>query len=59
MGNVGAFYVHLKYIMAIWNILGSFSNLVVSWYIFPRLGILYQEKSGIPGMHILQALFAN
>jgi hypothetical protein len=25
-----------------------FGKLIVIWYIFPRLGILYQEKSGNP-----------
>jgi hypothetical protein len=39
--------------MAIWNILrlfstfyGHFGNLVAIWYIFPRFGVLCQEKSG-------------
>jgi hypothetical protein len=32
------FYVHLVY-------------FVVIWYMFPRFGILYQEKSGTPGSH--------
>jgi hypothetical protein len=43
MENVGPFYGHLEYI---WYIKGPFGNLVVSWYSFPRFGILYQEKSG-------------
>jgi hypothetical protein len=30
----------------IWNILRPFGNLLVIWYIFPRFGILCQEKSG-------------
>jgi hypothetical protein len=46
----------LVYFMPIWNILGPleifYDNLVyfvVIWYIFPRFGILDQEKSGNPG----------
>jgi hypothetical protein len=35
---------HLQYFMAI-----SVIYVVVVWYIFLRLGILYQEKSGNPG----------
>jgi hypothetical protein len=33
--SIGIFYVQLVY-------------LVVVWYIFPRFGLLYQEKSGNP-----------
>jgi hypothetical protein len=43
--------------MAIWYILGPFGNLVVIWYIFPRFGILYREKSGNPGAHCACRLF--
>jgi hypothetical protein len=43
----------LAYFIPIWNILWangiSFGNCVVIWYIFPRFGILSQEKSGNPG----------
>jgi hypothetical protein len=28
---------------------GHLVHFVVIWYIFPRLGILYREKSGNPG----------
>jgi hypothetical protein len=42
--------------MAIWSILwpfeifyGHLEYFVVIWYIFPRFGILDQEKSGNPG----------
>jgi hypothetical protein len=34
--------------MAIWYILWPFGYFVVIWYIFPRFGILCQEKSGNP-----------
>jgi hypothetical protein len=47
----------LEYFMTIWSILRpfeiSFGHLVyfvVIWYISPRFGILYQEKSGNPGV---------
>jgi hypothetical protein len=56
MEDFGIFYGHLVYFMVIWYILWSYGlfcgNLVhflVIWFIFSRLGILYQEKSGIPG----------
>jgi hypothetical protein len=48
MENVGMFYGHLEYIMALWCILWPFGYLVVIWYIFPRFGILRQGKSGNP-----------
>jgi hypothetical protein len=48
MENVGLFYAHLEYAMAIWYILWSFGNFVVSGYIFHHFGILCQEKSGNP-----------
>jgi hypothetical protein len=42
-----------QYSLGIWNILRPyiswpFANLVAIWYIFPRFGILCQEKSGNP-----------
>jgi hypothetical protein len=46
----GIFYGHLEYFMAIWNILWPFGNFVVILDIFPRFGILCQEKSGNPGL---------
>jgi hypothetical protein len=46
MENVGILYAPLEYVMAIWYSLWSF---VVIWHIFPRFGILCQEKSGDPG----------
>jgi hypothetical protein len=45
MKDVGIFYVHLEYFMAIWYILWPF------WYIYPRFGRLYQEQSGNPVLH--------
>jgi hypothetical protein len=43
------------YFMTIWSILGPLEifyghlvHVVVIWYIFPRFGILDQEKSGNP-----------
>jgi hypothetical protein len=37
-----------RYIIAICYFLRPFGNLVAIWYIFPRFGILCQEKSGNP-----------
>jgi hypothetical protein len=48
MENVGIFYGHLEYSIAIWYILRPFGHLVALWYIFPLFGILCQEKSGNP-----------
>jgi hypothetical protein len=45
---VGIFCGYLDYIMAIWNILWSFVNLVAIWYICPCFGIFNKEKSGNP-----------
>jgi hypothetical protein len=46
---------NLVYFMTSWSILlllekfhGHLVYFVVIWYIFPRFGILYQEKSGNP-----------
>jgi hypothetical protein len=44
MENAG----YLEKFTAIWYILRPFSNVVVIWYLFPRFGILCQEKSGNP-----------
>jgi hypothetical protein len=45
----------MVYFMDRWSILcpfvifcGRFVKFVVIWYIFPRFGILFQEKSGNP-----------
>jgi hypothetical protein len=56
--NFGSFLRDLQWKMlviflAIWSILWPFGifcghllNVVVMWYIFPRFGMLYKEKSG-------------
>jgi hypothetical protein len=49
--NLGKFWRALEwkmlvYVMAIWYILLPFGNGVEIWCIFPRFGILCQEKSG-------------
>jgi hypothetical protein len=49
--NGGIFYVHLEYFTIIWYILRPFGYVLVIWYIFPRFGIMWQEKSGNPGIH--------
>jgi hypothetical protein len=49
MVDVGIFYAHWVYSTAIrYNVWQSDIFLFI-WYIFPRFGILYQEKSGNPG----------
>jgi hypothetical protein len=50
MKNLGIFFDHLFYFTAIGNILWSFGNVVVIWYIFPRFGTLCHEKSGNPAL---------
>jgi hypothetical protein len=59
--NLGKFWRVLQWkmlvhFMSIWSILrpleifnGRLVYFVVSWNIFPRFGMLYQEKSGNPG----------
>jgi hypothetical protein len=43
---------HLEYFITNGYILWAFDNFAVVWYVFPRFGILYQEKSGNPGAHL-------
>jgi hypothetical protein len=48
----------LVYFMAIWNILrlsGIFYGHMVIWFISPRFGILYLEKSGNPDIQASSA----
>jgi hypothetical protein len=40
----GLFYGHLVYLTAIWYILWPLGIFLVIWYIFPRMGKLYQEN---------------
>jgi hypothetical protein len=47
--------------MVIWSILRPFGifcghlvYFIVIWYIFPRFGMLYQEKSGNPAFKVAQ-----
>jgi hypothetical protein len=49
--------------MDIWSILwpidifyGHLVNFVVIWYMFPRVGKLYQEKSGNPAGHLFEVI---
>jgi hypothetical protein len=44
----GIFFGHWVYL----HIVFPFGNVVVVWYIFPRFGILCQEKSGNPVLEI-------
>jgi hypothetical protein len=45
--------------MASWYIPWPFNYLVAVWYIFPRFGILYQEKSGKPWLASLNQSIKN
>jgi hypothetical protein len=49
----------LVYFMTVWSILrplgtfyGHLVHFEVIWYISPRFGILYQEKSGNPALYM-------
>jgi hypothetical protein len=46
MENVGIFNGRLEYFGVLLYFLLPFGNFVVIWYIFPRFGTLYEEKSG-------------
>jgi hypothetical protein len=46
-------YQYPVYFTAIRYILWTFYAFVVIWYIFPRFGMLHQEKSGNPGVATL------
>jgi hypothetical protein len=48
MENVVIYSGHLEYFTTIGYILRAFGKFLVIRYIFPRFGILYQEKSGNP-----------
>jgi hypothetical protein len=51
MEHVGIFYVHLVYLCILRPSEIVYGHLVYFspfWYIFPRFGMLYQEKSGNP-----------
>jgi hypothetical protein len=55
MENVGIFYVHLVHFTAIWYMyfVAIWYILKLFWYIFPRFGMLHQEKSGNPELRSL------
>jgi hypothetical protein len=62
----GIFCGHLVYFVAIWYILrpygifcGHLVYFMVIWHIFPRFGMLYQEKSGNPGLEPRHDLFVK
>jgi hypothetical protein len=48
MEDVGIFNRHLVYFTIHETFYGRLVYFVVTWYIFPRFGILYKERSGIP-----------
>jgi hypothetical protein len=52
MYNIGIFFGHLEHFTAICLFYNHLGNFVAIWYIFPRFGILCQEKSGTPIRHL-------
>jgi hypothetical protein len=52
LGKVDRFYGHLEYNIVNVYILVPFGYLVAIWNIFPRFGILSQEKSGNHGSEV-------
>jgi hypothetical protein len=48
MEDVGTFYGHLVYFMAIWYVIRTLGIFCGNLVYFPRFGTLYQEKSGNP-----------
>jgi hypothetical protein len=49
MENIGIFYDHLVSFRPLETFFGHLVYFVFIWYIFPRFGILYKDKSGNPG----------
>jgi hypothetical protein len=50
MEYVVLFSGHLEYFKTIGHILWAFGNFIAIWYILPRFGTLYKEKSGNPDL---------
>jgi hypothetical protein len=52
MDNVGMFYGRLEYFRAYWYIyvIRPFGIVCCHLVFYPRFGILFQEKSGNPGL---------
>jgi hypothetical protein len=50
MKDVGKFYGHFVYFTAIWYSLWPFGIFCGHLGIFSHFGMLYQEKSGNPGL---------
>jgi hypothetical protein len=48
MKEVGIFYGHWAYLRPCDTFYGLLVYFVIIWYIFPRFGTLYREKSGNP-----------
>jgi hypothetical protein len=55
MEEVGVFYGHLVYFIIFGIFYGHLVYFVVIWYIYPRFGMLYHEKSGNPDVLAFQA----
>jgi hypothetical protein len=47
--DVGMFYGRLVYFSSVWYISWHLDIFLVIWYISPRFGMSYQDKSGNPG----------
>jgi hypothetical protein len=47
MVDVGIFYGHMVYLFGIFCVHSEY--FMVVWFIFPRFGMLFDEKSGNPG----------
>jgi hypothetical protein len=58
MENLGIFYHHWVFLRPLEIFYGPLVHFVVMWYIFPRFGILDQDKSGNP-VCICSQLFEN
>jgi hypothetical protein len=56
MENIGIFLTIWSTLRALEIFYGHLVYFVVIWYIFPRFGILDQEKSGNPGRVVECAL---
>jgi hypothetical protein len=49
--DIGILYGHLVYFTTIWYIFGHLVYFMIIWHVyFSRFGMLYQEKSGNPGL---------
>jgi hypothetical protein len=57
MEDVGIFMAILSILRLHGIFYGHLVNFVVIWYIFPRFGMLYREKSGNPVVYLSSASY--